>query len=64
MKCFLQQKGSQLHNVLARILLLFPAFYLLPRHTSLQLFCPSPLRTRGQGLLSLSGHPHITFFMW
>lgn len=31
-KYIFQQKSSQLHNVLARILLLFPAFYLLPQH--------------------------------
>lgn len=34
-KFIFQQKGSQLHNVLARILLLFPAFYLLPQHIQL-----------------------------
>lgn len=34
-KYIFQQKGSQLHNVLARILLLFPAFYLLPQHIPL-----------------------------
>jgi len=45
-KYFFQQKGSQLHNVLARVLLLFPVFLLLLQHISLQLLCPSPLRTR------------------
>lgn len=34
-KFIFQQKGGQLHNVLARILLLFPAFYLLLQHIQL-----------------------------
>lgn len=34
-KYIFQQKSSQLHSVLARTLLLFPAFYLLPQHIPL-----------------------------
>lgn len=52
-KYIFQQKDSQLHNVLARMLLLFPAFYLLP-HTHLTPLSPLRNRAQPQGMPRLS----------